>query len=145
MAEIKLRCKISFIVVLATTKINFYETNRKKVDKIVENQNVAQDAADAAAEKSWLKQFVEDSDIEALQAVSTVGSTIAGGIGLTHYVLNRQLTEEQRIQLVEQTRTDYVTIEHLDNNILMTDCYQKSDQVNLFHIEKIKKLWYKFW
>jgi CRISPR/Cas system-associated protein endoribonuclease Cas2 len=60
---------------------------------------------------------------------------------LTHYVINKNLNEEQRIELVEQTKTDYVTIELLDNNILMTDFYQKSDQVTLFHIEKTKKFW----
>jgi len=92
-----------------------------------------------------LKQFVEDSDIEALQAVATAGSTVTGGIGLTHYVINKNINQEQRIQLVEQTRTDYVTIELLDNNILMTDFYQKFDQVTLFHTEKTKKFWYKFW
>ena len=92
-----------------------------------------------------MKQFVEDSDIEALQAVATAGSTVTGGIGLTHYVINKNLNEEQRIELVEKTRTDYVTIELLDNNILMTDFYQKSDQVTLFHTEKTKKSWYKFW
>jgi CRISPR/Cas system-associated protein endoribonuclease Cas2 len=60
---------------------------------------------------------------------------------LTHYIINKNLNEEQRIELVEQTKTDYVTIELLDNNILMTDFYQKSDQVTLFHIEKTKKFW----
>ena len=60
---------------------------------------------------------------------------------MTHYVINKNLNEEQRIELVEQTKTDYVTIELLDNNILMTDFYQKSDQVTLFHIEKTKKIW----
>ena len=40
-------------------------------------------------------------------------------------VLNRELSEEQRMQLVEQTRTYYVTIELMDNNILITDCLSK--------------------
>ena len=49
MAEIKLRCKISFIVVLATTKINFYETsseciakqtNHKALKKVIKNQEI---------------------------------------------------------------------------------------------------------
>jgi TolA-binding protein len=124
------------------------ETLEKKLDKIIENQTTAQDAADVAttaAEKSWLKQFVEDSDIEALQAVTTAGSAVTSGIGLTHYVINKNLNEEQRIELVSQTRTDYVTLELLDNNILITDFYQKSDKVTLFHTEKTKKSWYKFW
>jgi hypothetical protein len=126
------------------------ETLEKKLDKIIDNQTTAQDAADAAAtaaeqKKSLLRQFVEDSDMESLQAVSAVGSTIAGGIGLTNYFLTRNLTEQEKADLIEKTRTDYVIIEPLENNILMTDCYQKSDQINLFHIEKVQKSWYKFW
>jgi TolA-binding protein len=142
-----LQNKQSILRALKQVKKN-QETLEKKLDKIMDSQTTAQDGADVAttaAEKSWLKQFVEDSDIEALQAVTTAGSTITNGIGLTHYVINKNLNEKQRIELVEQTRTDYVIIELLDNNILMTDFYQKSDKVTLFHTEKTKESWYKFW
>ena len=120
------------------------------MDEVIKDQNTMHDSVDAvttaATKKSWLKQFVEYSDLEALSAVTEAGSTLAGGIGLTSYLINENLDESQKRNLVEKTRTDYVTIEHLDNNILMTDFYQKSDQIYLFHhTEKIKKPWYKIW
>jgi hypothetical protein len=120
------------------------ENLEKRLDKI-ETPTITDKADAVSTEKTWLKKFVEDTDMDALNSVATAGSTLVGGIGLTHYVLNKNLTEEQRRELIEKTRTDYVTIEHLDNNMLMTDYYQKSDQINLFHTEKTTKPWYKFW
>lgn len=62
-------------------------------------------------------------------------------------MLNQNLSEEKRLKLVKTTKTDYVTIERIENNILMTEYYQNSEDVDLFHIDrdKIKKPWYKFW
>jgi hypothetical protein len=45
----------------------------------------------------------------------------------------------------ENSKTDYVTMEHLNNNILMTEFYQKTDQITLLHTETTKRSWYKFW
>ena len=98
------------------------ENIAKKMDEVIKNQNTMEDSVDAvttaATKKSWLKQFVEDSDLDVLTAVTGAGSTIAGGIGLTSYVINENLDESQKQNLVEKTRTDYVTIEHLDNQYI---------------------------
>jgi hypothetical protein len=96
-------------------------------------------------EKAWRRQFVEDTDIEAFQSIVSAGSTIASGIGMTHYFLNKNLNKEQKEELVRQTKTDYVIVEHLDNNNLMTDYFQNSDTIELVHSEKSRKSWYKFW
>lgn len=120
----------------------------KKLEKMEENQNVLMDAAADAAttnDKSWLAKFVNDCDLEAIGAIGGATATISGGIGFTSYVLDKNLSDEQKVELVRKTKTDYVTIEHLENNNLMTDFYQNSDQISLFHTEKTKKLWYKFW
>jgi hypothetical protein len=55
------------------------ENLEKKLEKIIENQTTTQDTADVvtiAIEKTWLKQFVEDSEIEALNAVTTAGQLL---------------------------------------------------------------------
>ena len=120
----------------------------KQLEKMEENQNVLMDAAADAAtpnDKSWLAKFVDDCDLEAIGAIGGATATISGGIGLTSYVLDQNLSDEQKVELVRKTKTDYVTIEHLENNNLMTDFYQNSDQISLFHTEKTKKPWYKFW
>lgn len=52
----------------------------------------------------------------------------------------------KKTELIQQTRTDYVAIEHLENNILITDVFQKAGQIELFTTEKPnKKPWYNFW
>ena len=108
----------------------------KQVSKIIDNPNTAQDAADVATaagkDKSWLKQFVDDSDLDALNSIASAGSTAAGGISFTHFLLKSNLDDDQKTALIQQTRTDYVSIEHLENNMLITNVYQKADQVELF-------------
>jgi hypothetical protein len=123
------------------------ELLEKKVTKIIDNQNTVQDAVDVAAkDKRWLKQFVEDSELDSLNTIASAGSTAAGGISFTHFLLNQNLNDDQKAELIRQTRTDYVGIEHLENNMLITDVYQKADQVELFSTAKpIKKPWYNFW
>jgi hypothetical protein len=82
-----------------------------------------------------------------LNSIASAGSTAAGGISFTHFLLKSNLDDDQKTALIQQTRTDYVSIEHLENNMLITNVYQKADQVELFRTEKPikKKPWYNFW
>lgn len=78
--------------------------------------------------------------------VTVIGaaSIAVSGMSYTNYVVNENLNDEQKEELVRNTRTDYVTIEHLDNHILATDYYQKSEQIELIHTEtKNTKPWYR--
>lgn len=72
----------------------------KKVTKLLDQKNAQDAAADAATaagkDKSWLKQFVEDSDLDVLNDVKSAGSTAAAGISFTHFHLKKNLSDDQK-------------------------------------------------
>ena len=99
------------------------------------------------AKETWAKQFLKDENIELVQAVIAGTGIVTGGYSLAKMIVDNNLDDQQKETLIRNTRTDYVTIEHRDNNQLITEYYQKSESINLLHVEKVKdvKHWYQFW
>lgn len=97
----------------------------------------------------YKQKLVDDPNLDVLKSVASGRSFIANGIGLTSYILSADLTESQMKKLVEHTLTNYITIEHLNNKILTTNFYKRSEPDTSFYTEikniEIKKPWYKFW
>ena len=75
-----------------------------------------------------------------------MGTAVGYGFSWARYVVDENLSEEQKQTLTEKTKTDYVMIEHNHNNILVTEYFQKHEDINLLHTEEQKlRPWYKFW
>ena len=122
----------------------------RKLDKMIE-RDTKKEVLDAAVEEEqtrWLQQVLKDSDVANAQSIAQIamllGSTVTSTISLTSYVVDKTLSKEAKEDLARKTRTDYVTIEHYENNCLMTEFYQNRDDIDLFHVEQTKP-WYKFW
>ena len=68
------------------------------------------------------------------------------GFSWARVVIDKNLDEQQKLELTRQTNVDYVMVEHNHNNMLITDYYQKEDDLILLDTEQ-KKInpWYQFW
>ena len=78
-----------------------------KLEKIIDKQNAADSATEnifADNDKNWLKRSVNDLELESVQAIRRAASTITAGLGLTTYVLNKTLDEDQKNEIVKNSK-----------------------------------------
>ena len=112
-----------------------------KLNKKIEAEGLTEEEL----HETWAKQLLKDENVEALQAVISASSIVTGGYGLTQYMLSETLSNEERENLAQNTKTHYVTVEHRENNQLITEYYKKTEDINLFHTEIKTIRWYEFW
>ena len=101
---------------------------------------------DAAGGVDFVQEIANDPSIGALAHLISLGTAVGYGFSWARHIVDENLNEEQKQALTEKTKTDYVMIEHNHNNMLVTEYYQKHEDINLLHTEKQKlRPWYKFW
>ena len=115
-----------------------------KIEKL-EGLPEIKEATSEEVTESVAKQFLKDESVEGAEAIKTAVGIIIGGYSATSYVLDQTLTQEERKQLAENTKSHFILIEHTENNQLCTEYYQTKESTQLFHKEVEKKPWWKLW